>query len=311
MVKLKPACKDYVWGGRRLIEEFGIETDKNILAEAWMLSAHPDGASIIVGGENDGQTLIDYIKLRGAKILGTNCRNLSEFPLLIKLIDARENLSVQVHPTDEYALAHEGQLGKNEMWYVLDADEGAEIFCGFKKKISRDEFAARIRDNSLLEILNAVPAHKGDVLFIPAGTIHALGKGVLLAEIQESSNVSYRIYDYGRNRPLHIAQALDVTNLNPPISPSESYPHVVACDYFVIDKLTLDGKILSEAGGVVDEKTFLSVLILGGEGTIACGGDELTYRKGNSFFLTANSGDWKIRGTCDALLTQVPHGKNF
>ncbi len=302
ILKLKPACKDYIWGGRRLIEEFGIDYDKKILAEAWMLSCHSDGMSTLESGEN----LADYIKNHGAEVLGTNCKNFHDFPIIIKFIDARENLSVQVHPPDDYALAHEGQLGKSEMWYVLDADKSSVIWCGFKKKISRAEFVARIKDNSLFEVLNAVPARRGDVIFIPAGTIHAVGKGVLLAEIQQNSNVSYRIYDYGRNRPLHIEKALDVTNLNPAILRGENYPHLSACDYFVVDKLNLDGKILSEASGVVDEKSFLSVLILGGEGKISCGGEEFFYRKGDSFFLTAGAGTWKICGSCDALLTTIP-----
>ena len=307
ILKLKPACKDYVWGGRRLIEEFGINCDKKILAEAWMLSCHPDGASTLANGE----TLSDYIK-HDKKICGTNCKGFREFPILIKFIDAAKNLSVQVHPSDDYALAHENQLGKSEMWYILDAAENAVVYCGFKKKISREEFTARIKDNSLLEVLNAIPARRGDVIFIPAGTIHAVGKGVLLAEIQQSSNVSYRIYDYGRDRPLHIAQALDVTNLNPPTLRGESYLHLAACDYFVVDKITLDGKILSEASGVVDEKTFLSVLILGGEGKISCGEENFSYSKGDSFFLTAGAGTWKICGSCDALLTTVPnHEEKF
>lgn len=308
VLKLKPACKDYVWGGRRLIDEFGIETDKNILAEAWLLSCHADGASTLESGE----TLADYIKRHGTDILGTNCRNLTDFPILIKLIDARENLSVQVHPPDNYALIHEGQRGKSEMWYVLDSDKNSVLYCGFKREISRDEFIARIKDNSLIEVLNAVPAKRGEIIFIPAGTIHALGKGVMLAEIQENSNVTYRIFDYGRNRPLHIAKALDVTNFSPLSERGENYPHVAISDYFVVDKLDLDGEILSEAAGVVDEKSFLSVLILGGEGIISSGGEEIPYRKGDSFFLTASSGSWQIRGSCDALLTTVParHAEN-
>ena len=308
ILKLKPACKDYLWGGRRLTEEFGIDCDKKILAEAWMLSCHDDGASTLESGE----TLTDYITRHGEKILGTNCRRFKEFPILIKFIDARENLSVQVHPPDDYALIHEKQLGKSEMWYVLDAEKNSFVYCGFKEKISREEFSARIKNNSLVEVLDAVPVRRGDVIFIPAGTIHAVGKGVLLAEIQQSSNVSYRIFDYGRGRPLHIAQALDVTNLNPATLRGESYPHIVECNYFVVDKLNLDGKILSEAQGRVDEKTFLSVLILGGEGKIFCGGEEIFYRRGDSFMLTAGAGDWKICGNCDALLTTVPdHEENF
>ena len=314
ILKLNPACKDYLWGGRRLIEEFGIKCDKKILAEAWMLSCHTDGASTLESGE----TLADYIKLHGEKILGTNCRHFRDFPILIKLIDARENLSVQVHPPDEYALIHEKQLGKSEMWYVLDTNENAFLYCGFKEKISRDEFSARIKNNSLLEVLNAIPARRGDVIFIPAGTIHAIGSGVLLAEIQQNSNVSYRIYDYGRDRPLHLEKAGDVTKFesfsgrNTYSQDATSCCHLAACDYFVVDKLNLDGKILSEARGVVDKKTFLSVLCLGGEGKISCGDEEFSYRKGDSFFLTAGAGEWKISGSCDALLTTVPdNAENF
>ena len=309
ILKLKPACKDYLWGGRRLIEEFGFDSGSSICAEAWTLSCHPDGASTLESGE----TLADYIKRHGAEILGTNCQRFHDFPILIKLIDARANLSVQVHPPNDYALANEGQLGKNETWYILDADENSVLWCGFKKKISRDEFAARIKNNSLFDILQAVPVHKGDVIFIAAGMIHAVGEGILLAEVQQNSNVTYRIYDYGRGRPLHIAQALDVTNLNPPNFHNESYPHVTACDSFVIDKLNLDGKILYEAKGVVDEKSFLNILILDGAGTIASNGEECNYRKGDSFFITAGAGEWKISGSCDALLTTIPdnHKKNF
>ena len=303
ILKLKPACKNYIWGGRRLLDEYGFDSGDKICAEAWTLSAHPDGAATIEGGS----TLADYVKANGTKILGTSCRRFKDFPVLIKFIDARENLSVQVHPTDHYALIHEKQLGKSEMWYVLDADENAVLYCGFKQKISKTEFIERIKNNSLMEVLDAVPAKKGSVLFIPAGTIHAVGKGVLLAEIQQNSNVSYRVYDYGRNRPLHIDKALDVTNLNPMIDCGENYPHLAACDYFVVDKLNLDGEILSAARGVVDDKTFLSILILDGAGKISCGGAEYFYRKGDSFLLTASSGDWKICGQCDALLTTVPN----
>lgn len=309
--KLKPACKDYMWGGRRLATEFGIDSDENILAEAWTLSCHPDGVSIISSGDFEGKTLAEYIKMNGAEILGSNCHNLQDFPIIIKLIDASETLSVQVHPDNEYALAHEGQRGKNEVWYVIDAEDGAQIFCGLKKKISREEFVVRIKNNSLVEVLNAVPVKRGDVLFIPAGTIHAIGKGVLLFEVQDNSNVTYRIYDYGRGRTLHIAQAVDVANLNPPTMRDESYPHVIVGKFFCVDRLTLDGKILSQASGIVDGRSFLNVLILDGEGIITCGGEELRYRKGESFFVTAGAGDWKIRGTCDAFLTTVPDAKNF
>ena len=302
ILKLKPACKDYQWGGCRIAEEFGIEYEKNILAEAWLLSTHKDGLTRLESGE----TLAEYIKRHGKEILGENCRRFNDCPIIIKFIDAKENLSVQVHPPDEYALTHEGQLGKMEMWYVLDADENSMLYCGFKKKITRDEFISRVKDDSLMEILNSMPVQRGDVIFIPPGTVHAIGKGVLTAEIQTNSNITYRIYDYGRNRPLHIEKALDVTNFNPVNVRGENYQHIVACKYFIIDKLILDGRFLSEAGGVLDGKSFLSVLIIDGEGKITCGAEEFYYRKGDSYFITANAGKWEIKGTCHALLTTVP-----
>ena len=214
ILKLKPACKDYLWGGRRLIEEYGKESDGDILAETWELSCHPDGPSVIDNGPYAGRTLQQYIDAEGKAVLGTNCRRFRDFPILTKFIDARDNLSIQVHPDNWYALKNEGQYGKTEMWYVMDAGEQAFLYYGFKREISREEFQERIQKDTLLEVLNAVPVQKGDVLFIESGTIHAIGKDILIAEIQQNSNVTYRVYDYGRvgrdgkKRDLHIEKAL-------------------------------------------------------------------------------------------------------
>ena len=290
--KLKPACKNYLWGGRRLAEEFNIETDEKILAEAWMLSAHHDGMSVITTGKFTGKTFGEYLRQEN-------------FPILIKFIDAEKNLSIQVHPDDSYAMKNENQFGKDEFWYILDAAPNAFIYYGFKQKISREEIKRRIEENNLLEVLNKVEVKKGDSFFIPAGTLHSVGAGVLLAEIQRSSNVTYRIYDYGRGRPLHIEKALDVTNLSPPVHDVKNFPRLAACKYFIVDKINLDGKIISEVGGSVDEKTFLNVLILDGAGKIFACNEELNFQKGDSIFISANSGKWKICGSCDALLTTI------
>ena len=316
ILKLKPACKDYLWGGHRLAEEYGVEYDGEILAEAWELSAHPDGPSIITNGKFAGKTLREYLDSEGLEVLGTHCRRFREFPILAKFIDAKDNLSIQVHPSNAYALQNEGQYGKTEMWYILDAEPDAFLYYGFKKEISKEEFSQRIKENTLLEVLNAVPVKKGDVLYIQSGTLHAIGKGILLAEIQQNSNVTYRIYDYGRvgadgkKRDLHIEKALDVTNRIPIVKSGENYPHVADCDYFTVDKLNLDGKLTYRTQGTVDEKSFLSILILDGNGTISCKGEKLEYKKGDSFFLAANSGDWQIEGTCDALLTTIREKAN-
>lgn len=311
ILKLKPSCKDYLWGGHRLAEEYGIESEKEVLAEAWELSCHPDGPSYILNGKYQGKTLKEFLDATGMDVLGTHCARFQNFPILIKFIDAKQNLSIQVHPDNRYALTNEGQYGKTEMWYVMDADPGAFLYYGFRREISREEFVRRIREDSLTEVLNAVPVRKGDVLFIEPGTIHAIGEGILIAEIQQNSNITYRVYDYGRigkdgkKRDLHIEKALAVTNRVPIKRAKNSYPHVAGCDYFTVDKLNLDGTFMNKMEGVVSEVSFASILILDGEGRITNKGESLPFRKGDSFFLTADSGAYTVEGTCDALVTTI------
>ena len=196
ILKLTPSCKDYLWGGSRLRSDFGIKSDLNPLAEAWVLSCHPDGPSYLA----DGTTLADYVTAHPG-CLGTDCEKFEQFPILTKFIDAKNNLSIQVHPSNEYALKNEHQYGKTEMWYVLDCEPGAFLYYGFDHEISKAEFEERIKNNTLTEVLNAVPVHKGDCFFIPAGTLHAICKGIVIAEVQQNSNVTYRVYDYGRVGP--------------------------------------------------------------------------------------------------------------
>ena len=311
ILKLKPACKDYLWGGHRLVDEYGVDYDGSVLAEAWALSCHKDGPSIIDGGIYDGKSLSEFLDLVGLEALGSHCRRFREFPILSKFIDAKDNLSIQVHPSNAFALQHEGQYGKTEMWYIIDAEPGSFIYYGFKHSISKEEFEARIKNNTLLDVLNAVEVHKGDCFLIEAGTLHAIGKGILLAEIQQNSNVTYRIYDYGRvgadgkARQLHIDKALAVTNRGPAANCAACYPHLADCDYFTVDKLNLDGRLTYRTQGNVDDSSFLSILILDGEGTITNKGDKLNYKKGDSLFLPADSGDWQIEGRCDALLVTI------
>lgn len=311
ILKLKPSCKDYIWGGHRLAEEYGIQSDKDILAEAWVLSCHPDGPCVIVNGPNEGKTLAQYIQENGSRALGTHCRRFRDFPILVKFIDAAQNLSVQVHPGNRYALAEEHQYGKTEMWYVMDAAPNSFLYYGFKREVSQEEFARRIQEDTLLEVLNAVPVQKGDVLFIESGTIHAIGAGILIAEIQQNSNVTYRVYDYGRvgkdgkKRDLHIEKALAVTNRVPILRSGRSYPHVADCDYFTADRLNLDGSVMRKVEGAVNEDSFVSILIMNGKGSISCGGERVSYQKGDSVFLPAGSGAYTMEGSCDALITTI------
>ena len=203
------------------------------------------------------------------------------------------------------------EVAEKLVWYVVDAGKEAFLYYGFRREISKEEFARRIEEDTLLEVLNAVPVHKGDVLFIESGTIHAIGKDILIAEIQQNSNVTYRVYDYGRvgkdgkKRDLHIEKALAVTNRVPIIRDNSSYPHVADCDYFTVDKLNLDGTVMRRMEGTVTENSFVSILFLDGEGEIACKGERLKYQKGDSFFLAAGSGAYEIVGQCDALVTTV------
>ena len=217
ILKLTPSCKDYLWGGSRLRTDFGVQSDLNPLAEAWVLSCHPDGPSYLP----DGTMLADYLAAH-PEAAGTDCKKFEMFPVLTKFIDAKNSISIQVHPSNEYALEHEHQYGKTEMWYVLDCEPGAFLYYGFDHEISREELEERIRNNTLTEVLNAVPVKKGDCFFIPSGTLHAICKGVVVAEVQQNSNVTYRVYDYGRvgadgkPRALHVKQALEVMRRTPP-----------------------------------------------------------------------------------------------
>ena len=311
MLKLAPAGKDYLWGGTRLITEYKKQFIWDKLAETWELSCHPDGPCTIAECEFAGKTLSEYIAAKGNSILGTKCQHMEQFPLLIKFIDAKKDLSIQVHPSDEYALKYEGQYGKTEVWYIMDCQPGAFIYYGFKESISKEEFARRIQDKTLLEVLNKVEVKKGDVFFIEPGTIHAIGSGILLAEIQQNSNVTYRVYDYGRigadgkERELHIDKAKDVTKCIPPRSNYDFGSHLVSCDYFTVDKFVLDGKTNGKISGNVDTTSFASILVLSGEGTIRAGEELLEVKKGDSIFVEAGTGEFQVIGELEMLVTRV------
>ena len=214
-----------------------------------------------------------------------------------------------------YGISYLEQYGKTEMWYVMDCEPGAYLYYGFSKEISKEEFAERIQNDTLLEVLHKVEVQKGDALFIEAGTIHAIGKDILIAEIQQNSNLTYRVYDYGRvgkdgkKRYLHIEKALAVTKRIPLIKSKKCNPHIADCDYFTVDKLNLDGQIMERMSGYIGPETFASILIMEGEGHICCKGEVLPFRKGDSFFLTAGSGSYDLSGQCEALVTTIRQEK--
>lgn len=291
--------------------DFHKEFDGDVLAESWELSCHPDGPSYIATGEYAKETLEEFILMEGRKVLGAHAKKFKQFPVLIKFIDAAQDLSVQVHPGDEFALKNENQYGKTEMWYVADCEEDAVLYYGFSRSVSKAELEQRIRENTLLEVLNKVYVKKGDVLFIEPGTIHAIGKGCVIAEIQQNSNVTYRVYDYGRKdnngkeRDLHIEKALQVTSRVPILRQQSFEPHMVSCEYFTVDKLTLDGGIMKRMSGTVDKSTFVSILILDGAGFIHAAAQRVSFQKGDSLFITADTGDYEVEGICEALITTI------
>lgn len=225
--KLRPAGKDYLWGGNRLNDDFEKNIPLSPLAETWECSTHPDGPSLVASGEYAGKTLAEVLKLR-PDYLGTHPRTEGELPILIKFIDAKEDLSVQVHPDDAYAKEHEnGQMGKTEMWYVLDAAPDAHLIYGLTHKVEKDAMRSLIAKGEVEKVLQRVPIQKDDLFYIEAGTIHAIGAGALIAEVQQSSNLTYRLYDYerrdkyGKKRELHIEKALEVSNLEGSDQPSQ------------------------------------------------------------------------------------------
>ena len=305
ILKLKPTCKFYIWGEDRLIKEYHKEFDGPRLAETWELSCHPDGPSYIAEGPEAGMSLPDYIEKRGRRILGANCQVFQEFPIIAKFIDARDDLSIQVHPNNMDAMEKEHQYGKSEMWYVLEADPGAYLYYGFKMPISKEEYRRRIEENTLEEVLNAVPVKKGDMFYIPAGTVHAICKGIVIAEIQQNSNVTYRVYDHGRVGPdgkprqLHIDKAIEVSKRELPCANYNFGNHLVRCAYFTVDKLDAPCQIN------VDEESFTSLLILEGAGSIGNGGELVNCRKGDSIFIPASSGECFLSGILQVLATRI------
>ncbi len=314
ILKLRPVFKDYIWGGTRLRDDFNYNTDLNPVAEAWVLSDHKDGRNIIDGGTFDGLYLDDLIvKFGKENFLGTNAAAFDYFPILIKLIDAKEKLSIQVHPDNEYARRVENEYGKTEMWYVLDAKEGAQLVYGFNRDISKDEFKRAIENNTLTDVLNYVNVKKGDLLFIESGTVHAIGEGILLAEIQQNSNCTYRVYDYGRlqngkPRELHIQKALDVavtkkaavnTKADGEEETFKEFKRTLlkSCPLFTVFSIELNGKMNIKTG----PESFNHILVLNGSGKI----EGCSIKKGDSFFIPANYGNFSVEGKCELLLSEI------
>lgn len=313
ILKLAPVFKDYLWGGTKLRDEYGFESNFDKLAEGWMLSCHKDGQNTITNGIFANQTLSEVVK-NNPNFLGENGKKFEYFPILIKLIDAKQDLSVQVHPDNEYAMRVENEYGKTECWYILDCEEDAELIYGFNRELTNEEFRKAVKENTFLDAVNKVKVKKGDLFFIEAGTLHAIGKGILLAEIQQNSNTTYRVYDYGRlgtdgkPRELHTEKAIDVTICTPPTRDANPEGELIIkdgftrqlltkCDLFNVEKITVTEAFTD----IADNQSFVSVLIIDGTGKI----DNIEIKKGDSLFIPANYGEFQISGNIEAIITRV------
>lgn len=313
-LKLSPYVSETIWGGRKLIEEYNVKTEKSNAAEGWMLSCLEKGPSTVTNGAYAGKTLPEVLKLE-PEWSGKNAEKFKDFPILIKFIDAMDNLSVQVHPTKEYCEKTGKGRSKTECWYIIDCEEGASLLLGFKDKISPDTFKKSIEDGNLTDYTENVKVKPGDFFFIESGTLHAICKGVLLAEVQESSDTTYRIFDYnrvgkdGKPRELHINDAIGVTKLekfSQPAFCSKDYNGdgknlLASCDLFTV---WID-KIKDEFTDSADDKSLVSLLVLKGEGTLYSNGNETKLTKGDSIFIPADSGDYKINGNLEILETRI------
>ena len=319
---LAPAPKDYLWGGTRLHDEYGKALSCSPLAESWECSTHPDGQSLVASGDFTGTKLGDLLSNQ-PDLLGTHPLLLTdgraELPILIKLIDAKEKLSVQVHPDDDYARLHEHDSGKTELWYILHAGKQAEIVYGFRRTMTASQVRDTISRGTIESCLNHIPVHKNDLFFIPAGTVHEIGAGVLLAEIQQSSNLTYRLYDYDRtdrnglHRPLHIDKALDVATLSAVSEPRQPmrllrYQRGCAsellsrCRYFQVERLLLNTESFR---GLTDFQTgpnsFHALLCTDGCGVLFGENFMLNFFKGDCIFVPAESIPLKMHGRAQLL----------
>ncbi len=306
ITKLIPSCKDYLWGGQRLKTDYNKKYDGDILAETWELSCHNDGLSIMDTGRYKGSALRDWLNFNPHG-LGLNSERFDTFPILTKFIDAKQSLSIQVHPNDEYSRKYENDNGKNEMWYIVEAEPDAFIYYGFSKEVTKEEYKEHIENNTLLDVLNKVNVQAGDCFYIEAGTVHAIGAGCLIAEVQQSSNVTYRVYDFGRVgadgklRELHVDKAIDVSTLTPSINKANKTGKLVECKYFCVEELCVNGDLTLET----TDKTFNSILVLSGNGTVKGDGEFTTLGKGDSVFISADSGKYTLNGNFHALLTYI------
>ena len=317
MIKLKSVYQEYIWGGSKIHELLHKDTGTlPRVAESWEVSTHPAGKSIVENGAFRGKTLNEYFDQIGWGTAGRYAARNHQLPILIKYIDAKENLSIQVHPNDKYARKHEGDNGKNEMWFVLAADEGAFIYLGFSRDVTKEDIKRRIADNTLEEVLNRVEVKPNEAFYIPAGTVHAIGAGCLICEVQQTSNVTYRIYDYGRTdengkpRELHVKKALDVLDYRRTEIADLKRRDTMSMERYIDGMFGRNGKctlLKYEAEGdltillPVSHLTF--ALVIDGSGKLYAGDSEEAFERGDTWMIHGRA--TRVSGKCKVLFVAI------
>lgn len=308
---LQSVMQEKIWGGTKLRDEFGYEIPSDKVGEYWAISAHPHGVSTIKNGRFAGMGL-DQLYAEHRELFGNSSEPV--FPLLTKILDANDWLSVQVHPDNHYAMEHEGELGKTECWYVIAADEGAEIIYGHNAK-SREELRQQIEKKEWDKLLTKVPVKAGDFFYVPSGTMHAIGSGILILETQQSSDTTYRVYDFDRKdakgnlRELHLEKSIDVLNIG---APANSRPVtvkaddltstlLVASDFFAVYKWEVSGKV-----DIEKTAAYLLVSVLAGRGVLTVDGETYPIAKGDHFILPSDVEEWTFEGKDLEMIVSHP-----
>ena len=315
-LRFHPYLKSVIWGGDKIYKYKNLNPDgKNNIGESWEISALPGYESVVAEGKYQGYNLLQLIEEFGEELLGKKVAGKynNKFPLLIKFIDANDNLSVQVHPNDELAMKRHGSLGKTEMWYIIDSKENAKIFSGLNRRLSPKEFEALVAKNKFESVLKIHESNKGDIFFLPSGYVHAIGAGNLLAEIQESSDITYRIYDYnrkgadGKPRELHTDLAKDAIDYKinenskkTHVPQEETYAEIAKCEHFTTHRLFLDGeKILK-----FDPSSFSVIICIEGEAELEYRNGRMIVARGTTLLIPAVLSEINLKGKSTLLITQ-------
>ncbi len=316
-LKFTPILKDKIWGGSKLNKLFNKPSDTGKLGESWELSGYDGDVSVVNNGNLAGKNLKDLIDKYKGDLVGNQVyeRFGDVFPLLFKLIDANDNLSIQVHPGDEVAMERHNSFGKTEMWYIMDAEPDGELIIGFKKDCTKEAYLKALEGGDLEGLLQSIKVTKGDVLFIPAGLVHAIGKGVVLAEIQQTSDITYRIYDYkrvddnGKERDLHTQEALDVIDFSASSDPKTVYTRninelatLVSCEYFTTNIIRFNEQF-NRCYGKVD--SFVAYMCMEGSFDIISNGTKTSVTKGETVLIPANVHEVKLKPQEEVTLLEV------